>query len=124
MGHQSPTSVFTIDLIDYDTVAWHEPILDRFLEESGHLDAALLCPPTEIVKPDDNCDLDLDAGSVKGDADSFCSPLRLSSLVEDPYLMDMELLNACVDNIDPASRALYNMQFKLKEMCVDCNPVY
>jgi hypothetical protein len=108
-GHQSPTSVFTIDLIDYDAVVQNEPILDRFLEESGHSDPALLRPSTEIVESDDNHDLNLDAGSVKGDADSFCSPLRLSSLVEDPHLTDMELLNACVDTIDPASRALYNM---------------
>jgi hypothetical protein len=36
----------------------------------------------------------------------------------------MELLNACVDTIDPASRALYNMQFKLNEMGVDRNSVY
>jgi hypothetical protein len=45
-------------------------------------------------------------------------------LVEDPHLMDMELLNACVDNIDPPSCALYNMQFKLNEMGVDHNSVY
>jgi hypothetical protein len=99
-------------------------LLDRFLEESGHSDPALLRPPTEIVESDDNHDLDLDAGSVEGDADSFCSPLRLSSLVEDPHLTDMELLNACLDTIDPASRALYNMQFKLNEMGVDHNSVY
>jgi hypothetical protein len=36
----------------------------------------------------------------------------------------MELLNACVDTIDPASRALYNMQFKLSEMGVHRNSVY
>jgi hypothetical protein len=66
------------------------------------LDPALLRPPTEIVKSDDNHDLDLDAGSVEGDADSFCPPLHLSSLVEDPHLTDMELLNACVDTIDPS----------------------
>jgi hypothetical protein len=81
-----------------------------------------LRPPTEIVESDDNHDLDLDAGSIEGDADSFCSPLRLSSLVED--LTDMELLNACLDTIDPASRALYNLQFKLNEMGVDRNSVY
>jgi hypothetical protein len=74
LGHRSPISVFTIDLIDYDTVTRNEPILDRFLEESGHLDPALLRPPTEIVKSNDNHDLDLDTGSVKGDAESFCSP--------------------------------------------------
>jgi hypothetical protein len=60
-----------------------------------------LRPPTEIVESDDNHDLDLDAGSIEGDADSLCSPLRLSSLVEDPHLTDMELLNAYVDTIDP-----------------------
>jgi hypothetical protein len=60
-----------------------------------------LCPPTEIVESDDNHDLDLDANSIEGDADSLCSPLRLSSLVEDPHLMDMELLNTCVDTVNP-----------------------
>jgi hypothetical protein len=79
----------------------NEPVLDRFLEESGHSDPALLCPPTEIVESDDNHDLDLDANSIEGDADSLCSPLRLSSLVEDPHLMDMELLNTCVDTVNP-----------------------
>jgi hypothetical protein len=48
-GHQSPTSVFTIYLVDFDTVAQNEPLLDRFLEETGHSDPALLRPPTEIV---------------------------------------------------------------------------
>jgi hypothetical protein len=102
-GRRSPTSVFTIDLVDFDTVTQNEPVLDRFLEESGHSDPALLRPPTEIVESDDNHDLDLDAGSVEGDADSLCSPLCLSSLVEDPHLTDRELLNACVNTIDPAS---------------------
>jgi hypothetical protein len=101
--------VFTIDLIDFDTVSQNEPVLDRFLEESGHSDPALLRPPAEIVESDDNHDLDLDACSVEGDANSLCSPLCLSSLVAEPHLMDMELLNACVDTIDPASHALYNM---------------
>jgi hypothetical protein len=123
-GRRSPTSVFTIDLVDFDTVAQNETVLDRFLEESGHSDPALLRPPTEIVESDDKHDLDLDAGSVEGDADSLCSPLCLSSLVEDPHLMDMELLNACVNTIDPASHALYNMQFKLNEMGVDHYSVY
>jgi hypothetical protein len=100
-GHQSPSSVFTINLVDFDTVMSNEPVLDRFLEESGHSDPALLCPPTEIVESDDNHDLDLDANSIEGDADSLCSPLRLSSLVEDPHLMDMELLNTCVDTVNP-----------------------
>jgi hypothetical protein len=80
-GCQSPTSVCTIDLVDFDTVTQNEPILDWFLEESCHSDPALLRPPTEIVESDDNHDFDLDAGSVEGDADPLCSPLCLSSLV-------------------------------------------
>jgi hypothetical protein len=60
----------------------NEPVLDRFLEESGHSDPALSRPPTKIVESDDNHDLDLDARSVEHDADSSCSPLCLSRLVE------------------------------------------
>jgi hypothetical protein len=63
-GHRSPTSVFTIDIVDYDSVVRNEPVLDRFLEESGHSHPALLHPPTEIVKSDDNHDLDLDESRV------------------------------------------------------------
>ncbi len=36
----------------------------------------------------------------------------------------MELLNACINNIDPAFHAFYNMQFKLNEVGVDCHAVY
>ena len=116
-GRQSPTSVtYNIAFIDCETVAANEPTLDRFLEESGYVDPSLLAPPKEIIDRDDNHDLDLDLG------DDETLNVALTD-VDTPWMnsecSEMELLTACVNQVDPASRALYGAEEQMRVYKID-----
>jgi hypothetical protein len=97
------------------------------MEESGHMDPAFLGPPKDIADIDDNHDLDFDAGSACDESDDAFDdsprPFNVKDLISSD-LWDMELLTACVDSIDPASRALYNMTCKINNLCLDGSSVY
>lgn len=118
---QSPTSVtYNITFLDCETVAANEPTPDRFLEESGSVDPRLLAPPKKIIAHNDSHDLDLHVGDVSNDAATLNITL---TDVDTPWLntncSEMELLMACVNRVDPASRALYGAEEQMSVYKID-----
>jgi hypothetical protein len=58
ISHQPPLPTILHSLIVKPSLPTNP--LDRFLEESGYVDASLLAPPNEMIERDDNHDLDFD----------------------------------------------------------------
>ena len=112
-GQQSPDPVFNVDIFDFEDVATQNALQFEFL-----LDTTPDPDPLE-VKLEDNVGLDLPVddssmtGSAHSDSDSSLDDSHDLHPLDLPWLQDcseMELLTACTDHVDPASRALYKME--------------
>lgn len=86
---------------------------------------ALLSPPKEIRELDDNHDLDLDLDPACDDNADDAPPCHHANHSELglPWLKsgcsEMELLAACVNAVDPASRALHGAEHLMSELDLD-----
>ena len=117
LGCQLPTSILDqIDFVDFVAASSiHDPGFDHFMEECGSVDPILLAPPREICDLDDNHDLAISL-SPAGDDILFDPLLDLPS-----NCSNMELLMACANQADPASRSLHNAQHLMNELDINCS---
>lgn len=105
-GRGSPVSVFEVDTFDMAAVVMKEPHLSKFMEDHCPEDPQ---PPPLAEELDDNHSLDFGSdASYCSELEDICSPDI--SPVGLPWsstdVSEAELLATCVNEVDPASRAL------------------
>ena len=120
-GRRSPVSVFQVDTFDVTSLADDDPFLATLLAERCYTEEP---PPLREDDLDDNHNLDLPV--FEDDLDDYSShmlsPLGLPWSSNE--CTESELLTACVNEVDPASRALYAMEQRLRDTGLSRNSIY
>lgn len=130
LGRESPVSVFHVETFDFAAVVENDPTIATFLEDCCYEEPL----PTAVEEElDDNHDLDIDCGDSCGDSYSseldelFSSSSNVSPAGlpwSSPEISEHDLLVACMNQVDPASRALYAMEMKMQDTGMCRNMIY
>ena len=120
-GRRSPVSVFQVETFDVTSLADDDPFLTTFMAERCYMEEP---PPLREDDLDDNHDLDLPV--FEDDLDDY--PSHMLSPLGLPWssneCTESELLTACINEVDPASRALYAMEQRLRDTGLSRNSIY
>ena len=118
-GFSASDLLFQLDYVDFDCFD-SDLVQDTYFAASGFVDPLSLSSSSNSVFDLDLLDdSDVDSDPIDPAAHSVCS--ILSTTLPDP---DMAFLDAYNDTLDPGSRALYALDFKLREMKIPRSQFY
>ena len=110
-----------VDTFDVNCLADDDPVLRDYMADEWRCFAEPP-PPTPADNIDDNNDLDFTVFDEDDHRSPLLSPLGLPW--SSPECSESELLAACIGEVDPASRALYTMECKIRETRLSRNSIY